>query len=978
MNYRIILFLLAYALVLATLLPAPGQVYAQSGSDGKMTNPGGETLAPAGVSPIGGSVAAGDVRVASSMFAPAGLANQDYQKVYDQAKTLLDTGVSFRTGALQLPPACRTPEECQLNYQDFNGGALFYGFCSDYDAIDERGFCPGDDPSSWPQSSEQIRAQLVRARTHFGFLALAEPAGVRVQVNGQSTPVRALGRAGVLTATREIANIHLIFGNEFLVDALDYRFSGNDPRADQIINEEINQLKQAQQQFELAVGVLAHAFNADFGGPNGGFIGDYFSAREFDLFGIASERMVATIAELADRYRQLGQDGRALSLYGEAFANQYVQAMALATSAAKQNADFAENGGWEIMTNLERLRARAQAIHDGINPFGFVDTYVPLQTYDELRTLVRNDFLRDATEDENTAATAQREFDHNRTALNQELQNLRLTYDTRLLEICGPSQDDYVTCDGEGGLMRQNYLNMVAASARLRQVKQQQRNVQKQIEIEQTRAGRVIQLTLKNGDTIAATEMARGLINAVRTTEMTVESSTHDWYAGAEVRETAKFSIKPWEWGLQVDVIGTQGYRYSRSNTSSTTTVWDPDQIELARLNSAQAVQQAVSEAEITGANSAATIRTMALQLSELAIQEQIQLAELNRISAEHNDLVNQYHHWLNLRLQAQANQLDSYLNNPAYRILRDQSTVEAARSIGVAAQFAYLTAKALEYEFLVRFPKLGDIYKARTADDVDNFMNGLEAFRTAIGSPGGRNRYPYRISLAKDMLGLSDENLDPTGALSNTERARQRLDGFQAVLQRNVITDTNTGQVVAIEIPFTTSLVDNKIFSPNIWNNRIAGVALPADVPNTQGVSINLLTRQFGEIGTPEVQLTHSGHAAYRTVNGAIVQYVPENAKLAGYVTPPGFESRSATATILAGVNGNGRGAPTSALFNRSVAASNWSVRIDLRSPFNASLDLSQLEDIELQLDTTGIALANRVQAAEVDAAQLQAEFEE
>lgn len=978
MNYRIIIFLLAYTLVIASVLPGPARVHARSGSDGKMTNPGGESLTPAGVSPIGGALAAGEVRVAPAIFAPAGLADRDYQKVYDQAKTLLDTGVGFRTRELQLPPACRTPEECKVNYQDFNGGELFYGFCSDYERIDERGYCPGDDPSGWPKSSEQIRAQLVRARAFFGFLALAEPASVRIQVNGQPTPVREVGRAGVLTATREIANIHLIFGNEFLVDALDYRFSGNDPRADQIIAEEINQLKQAQQQFELAVGVLAHAFNADFGGPSGGFIGDFFGAREFDLFGIASERMVATIGELADRYRQLGQDGRALDLYGEAFANQYVQAMALATSAAKQNASFAENGGWEIITNLERLRARAKAIHDGINPFGFVDNYVPLQTYDELRTLVRNDFLRDATEDEATAANAQREFDHNRTALNQELQNLRLTYDTRLLELCGASQDDYATCDGAGGLMRQNYLNLVAASARLRQLKKQQENVVTQIEIEQQRATQVIQLTLQNGDTIAATEMARGLINAVRTTETLVESSTHDWYAGVELRETARWSIKPWEWGLQVDLIGTQGYRYSRSTTSSTTTVWDPAQIELARLNGAQALQQAITEAQIQGANSAATIRTMALQLAELVIQEEILYAEMNRLSAEHNDLVNQYHHWLNLRIQAQANQLDSYLNNPAYRILRDQSTVEAARSIGVAAQFAYLTAKALEYEYLVRFPKLGDIFKARTADDVDNFMNGLEAFRTAIGSPGGRNRYPYRISLAKDMLGLSDENLDPTGSLSSNERARQRLAGFQAVIQRNVITDTATGQVIAVEIPFTTSLVDNKIFSPNIWNNRIAGVALPADVPGTQGVSINLLTRQFGEIGTPEVQLTHSGHAAYRTVNGAIVQYVPENAKLAGYVTPPGFESRSATATILSSVNGNGRGAPTSALFNRSVAASNWSVRIDLRSPFNASLDLSQLEDIELLLDTTGIALANRVQAAEVDAAQLQAEFEE
>ena len=102
----------------------------------------------------------------------------------------------------------------------------------------------------------------------------------------------------------------------------------------------------------------------------------------------------------------------------------------------------------------------------------------------------------------------------------------------------------------------------------------------------------------------------------------------------------------------------------------------------------------------------------------------------------------------------------------------------------------------------------------------------------------------------------------------------------------------------------------------------------------------------------------------------------MPENARLAGFATPPGFESKSKTATILSSVNGNGRGVASSALFNRSVAVSNWTLRIDLRSPFNNKLDLSQLEDIEINLDTTGVALAANLQAAQADAQRLQANF--
>jgi hypothetical protein len=229
---------------------------------------------------------------------------------------------------------------------------------------------------------------------------------------------------------------------------------------------------------------------------------------------------------------------------------------------------------------------------------------------------------------------------------------------------------------------------------------------------------------------------------------------------------------------------------------------------------------------------------------------------------------------------------------------------------------------------------------------------------------------------VAKDLFGLSDENLDPTGVLSPSERARLRFEGFQAILQRSQITDTVSGQVIGFEFSFATTLLNNQMFSPNIWNNRIAGVGLPADVPGTQGIALNVLTRQFGDIGTPEVQLTHDGHAAYRTVNGTLVEYVPENARLAGFATPPGFESKSKTATILASVNGNGRGTPSSALFNRSVAASGWVIRIDLRSPFNSKLDISQVEDLEINMDTIGIALANNVTAAAADAATYQAAF--
>ena len=923
-------------------------------------------------------------------FPPALLARQDYQNVYDQAQALWDTASSFRVKDLALRPTCTGAKvgDCLQNYKNFHDGNLFYRYCATYDQIDVNGYCHTwdslsdteksaliPDSSKWLGKNDvkDIRNILVRAREMFGFLALAQPADLQITVAGKPRSIRDVGKTGVLSATREIANIHMIFGNEFMVDALDYRFGGHDSRADQIINEEINQLQDALQQFELAVDTLSFAYNADFGGPSGAHIGDYFGPREFELFGIVSQRMVTTIGEIADRYRQLGQDDKAVALYKDAFGDQYIQGLALATSAARQHADFLQNGGWEIMNNLESLRARSQAIQDGINPFGFVKSYVPLQTYDELRKLTENELLRDATEDEAQAANAAREFDQNRTALNTELQNLRLTYNNQLLELCGPSQDNYQTC--EGGLMAQNRNDFDTAVNRIVLAQRRLLDIPEQVKIEQERAGKVIQLTLKSGQQMAAYEYIKGLIESVRTTRAIGDTSSEETYHGDEFRVevSAGFNFPLPSFGYKESASFAFGQRWSDSHQESVTTVWDPAAKQLGSITSLEQVQQAAKEAAITNANSEATIRNLLLQQAQLMIEVNLAGNEYNRVVLEHNQLVDRYHNWLNLRIQAQDNVADSYLTNPAYRILRDSLTVEAARSHAEAAQFAYLTAKALEYEYLIQYPALNDVFKVRTADDIDNFLNQLEIFRTSINSPGQRNRYPYHISLAKDLLGLSDKDLNPNGKLSSSQVADKRFAEFQRIFQQHAITDTTTGKVVAIAIPFSTSLLDNRIFSPNIWNNRIAGVGLPADVPGTQGIALNLVTRQFGDIGTPEVLLTHSGHASYRTATDAIVEYVPENAKPAGYTVPPGFESKNATATILASVNGNARGTPSSAFFNRSVAASSWMLRINLDSPFNATLDVRQLEDVELNIDTTGVALANQAAAAQADAARLQ-----
>ena len=62
---------------------------------------------------------------------------------------------------------------------------------------------------------------------------------------------------------------------------------------------------------------MESAFNADFGGPSGIYIADYFTEEEFELFGIVSERMVMALDEIALRHRQLGQHDHLLGRVGD-------------------------------------------------------------------------------------------------------------------------------------------------------------------------------------------------------------------------------------------------------------------------------------------------------------------------------------------------------------------------------------------------------------------------------------------------------------------------------------------------------------------------------------------------------------------------------------------------------------------------------------------------------------------------------------
>ena len=125
--------------VMILLINGQSHVLSQEG-DGSTLDGMGATLSSAG-----GSIDdEGGLGLLVTSQPPSYLSRQDYQNVYNQAYELGQHGLDFRQNELQLLPSnsiTRT-EDIKNNYQNFNGGDLYYRFCFDYSGITSRGYCP--------------------------------------------------------------------------------------------------------------------------------------------------------------------------------------------------------------------------------------------------------------------------------------------------------------------------------------------------------------------------------------------------------------------------------------------------------------------------------------------------------------------------------------------------------------------------------------------------------------------------------------------------------------------------------------------------------------------------------------------------------------------------------------------------------------------------------------------------------------------
>jgi hypothetical protein len=354
--------------------------------------------------------------------------------------------------------------------------------------------------------------------------------------------------------------------------------------------------------------------------------------------------------------------------------------------------------------------------------------------------------------------------------------------------------------------------------------------------------------------------------------------------------------------------------------------------VQREQLQMLQSVHMEASTLQIEVVNSLATIKNLLLQMSTLTIEAQMQGIRAGQAMMRVHHLRGRVEQLLAQR-EAQTDLVNhSPLDDPAYRLLRDETAAKAERSFEEAVREAYLVARAFEYETNTDYPCIeSHLLRARKVSHLSAFLQQLitnySRFNSEYLTP---QTYVDEVSVREDILGLIAPVTDP---LTSEEVSPQEQ--FRRLLLAPNHLDGRGG----VSLPFATSVLEgNGVFSALLCNDRITSIEV-------------MLVGDFLGDNNAMVQITQTGASMIRSCDARPWEGTDE---LIEYnITPRSFD-------IQAGVNSYGIGTPYLALKGRSVAFASWRLRIPdpIVAPTNGDLDLTHLDDVVLKITHTGISL--------------------
>jgi hypothetical protein len=401
----------------------------------------------------------------------------------------------------------------------------------------------------------------------------------------------------------------------------------------------------------------------------------------------------------------------------------------------------------------------------------------------------------------------------------------------------------------------------------------------------------------------------------------------------------------------------SSGTRHSEMTTSATSTVFDPAEIEIARLENENQLAQLAQEVEIIGARSEADVRALLRSLAEQQIDIKVYSLQLQRAVNEQQALIREWRMWSDLYARAIDIHNSSYIANPAWRLLRDHDTEVATAQLEMAKQQAYLAAKALEYQILDEIPFIHEVFKVRDVNQLQAYLTKLDSVARLTGEI---NEYTRLVSLRAVVSNITEEDLNSLapGSAEYNQLQAERENRFRQYLEQHLITD-NDGKPIKLLLKFSTSLLEGPFADSGVYNWRIQG----AHTGSTDSINVDkcpyrrsdgvMVTISEGGQTLPEyttVRLTQAGYLSYRKSDGSIAVYTPRLATpLSNKDIPESILAQLRATSISAMIEVNSTENTISNFCNRSVAASEWVLELDLTN----GVDWKELEDIAITFKT-------------------------
>ncbi|MFQ5858460.1 MAG: hypothetical protein ACE5LU_22915, partial [Anaerolineae bacterium] len=182
-------------------------------------------------------------------------------------------------------------------------------------------------------------------------------------------------------SVREVAYVHMIFGQQFTADAMGLHFSGTEiVGGEKFVLREVDQLQAALEQYQDALDAIEEGTRYSLG--SGCFVSDFYQQPEWDLLSRAVDGLERAQHHIATRKSYLTGVGmgpvKAQQDYREAAMDQYVQMIGTAARRATPASRRCPHGTPpdataldEMVANLLDTQQRSRELAEGWNVFGF-------------------------------------------------------------------------------------------------------------------------------------------------------------------------------------------------------------------------------------------------------------------------------------------------------------------------------------------------------------------------------------------------------------------------------------------------------------------------------------------------------------------------------------------------------------------------------------------------------------------------------